>query len=85
MVVIRAAGRNTATREDAVKLAQDSTAEILNALDSVTLERIETAPQSPFGPIPFAVWMTILPDHMGGHTRQIDYLQTIWGDTSDHR
>lgn len=84
MVVIRAGGKDVATREEAVKLVEDSTAEIMTALDTVTADRIETTPQSPFGPMPFAVWMTIPPDHMGGHSRQIDYLQTVWGDIDDH-
>lgn len=82
--LIRAGGREVETREVAVKLVEDSTAEVIAALDRVTADMIETAPTSPFGPLPFPVWMSLPSIHMSGHARQIDYLQTIWGDTDDH-
>jgi hypothetical protein len=82
--VIREAGKDIATREAAVKMLEESTAEVLAALDTVTEERAATSPNSPFGPLPFSVWMQVPGMHMGGHARQIDYLQTIWGDQQDH-
>ena len=28
--------------------------------------------------------LRLFPQHMSGHARQIDYLQTAWGDVDDH-
>lgn len=81
---IRAAGRETATRAEAVRSIQDSSAEVLMALDGVTPALLATSPSSPFGPLPFRVWMQVPFLHMMGHARQLDYLQTIWGDVQDH-
>jgi uncharacterized damage-inducible protein DinB len=81
---IRAAGSDVATREEAVALVENSTVEVLQALDQVTAEMLETTPQSPFGPFPFAFWMQLPGEHMKAHAPQIDYLQTIWGDLENH-
>ena len=59
-------------------------AEVLAALDSVTPARAETVPDSPFGQMPFAFWMEVPANHTVAHARQLDYLQTIWGDLQDH-
>ena len=83
-VQIRLAGREIATREEAVKLVEDSTAEVLEALDNVSEAMLETEPLSPFGPFPFTFWMSLPSDHMTAHVSQIDYLQTIWGDLESH-
>lgn len=82
---IREAGKDIASREAAVKLIEDSTARVLAALDKATPELYDSSPMSPFGPFPYPAWMSLPGDHMGGHTHQIDYLQTIWGDMVDHR
>jgi hypothetical protein len=84
VALIRAGGKEITTREAAIALVEESTAEVLRALDNVSSEQIESAPLTPFGPIPFSIWMTLPGEHMGGHARQIDYLQTIWGDVRDH-
>lgn len=81
---IRNAGREITTREEAVKLVESSTAEIIAALDTVTEEMVGTTPSSPFGPLPFTFWMKLPYLHMGAHAPQIDYIQTIWGDLEDH-
>ncbi len=78
------AGKDTTTREQAIELLNQSTVEILDALDTMTPERFETSIKMAFGELPMAFWITIPSLHMGGHARQIDYLQTIWGDTQDH-
>lgn len=78
------AGRETATREEAVRAVEASTAELLAALDEMTPERLASAVPSPFGPIPMAVWMTFADGHMFGHANQIEYLQTVWGDHQNH-
>ncbi len=81
---IRAAGQEAESRAEALRAIEDSTAEILQALDNVTAAMLETLPASPFGPLPFTVWMQVPSIHMTGHARQLDYLQTIWGDVQDH-
>lgn len=81
---IRAAGRDTESRAEAIQAIEDSTAEVLRALDQVTEAMLKTSLDSPFGPFPFTVWMQVPSIHMKGHARQMDYLQTIWGDVQDH-
>ncbi|RYG20647.1 DinB family protein [bacterium] len=78
------AGRDTKSRAEAVTLLQESTQEIVAALDGLTSEKMSAVVQSPFGPIPVAVWMTFADGHMMGHACQIEYLQTIWGDQQSH-
>lgn len=81
---IRAAGRDVGAREEAIHLAEVSTAQVLAALDNVTAERLETMPLSPLGAFPFAFWMSLPSDHVNGHIAQIEYLQTVWGDLESH-
>lgn len=81
---IRAGGRDVGSREAAIRLVEDSTAEVLDALGNVTVEMLDTAPPSPFGPFPFAFWMQLPAEHMKSHAPQIDYLQTIWGNLENH-
>ena len=75
---IREAGRDLTDRDTAVRLVDSSTEAVLQALDNVTPEMLETSPTSPFGPFPFLFWMKLPGVHMSGHACQIDYLQTIW-------
>ena len=77
-------GRGTATREEAVRSVEESTAAVLAALDALTPEAAAGMVQTPLGPMPMAFWITIPGLHMMGHARQLDYLQTIWGDIHDH-
>lgn len=81
---IRNGGSEIQTREAAIRSVEDSTDEVVSALDTVTAERMETKLDTPFGPIPFPIWIKIPGDHMACHAAQIDYLQTIWGDQEDH-
>jgi len=83
-ILIRNGGKGIATREAAVQVVEDSLQEVLQALDTVTEERFATVPPSPFGSIPFPIWMGIPSSHMDGHANQINYLQTVWGDHDDH-
>lgn len=71
-------------RQSAVKLIEDSTNAVVQALSHVTPERMDTSPMSPFGPFPMAFWMALPAIHMGNHAGQIDYLQTIWDDQEFH-
>ena len=81
---IREAGRDVTSRDIAVQMLEESTQTVLKALDGVTPDQLGTSPMSPFGPFPFALWMNLSAIHTGGHARQIDYLETIWGDVEDH-
>lgn len=81
---IRAAGREIATREEAVALLESSVADVLKALDEVTEDQIGTTPELPVGKLPFTVWMQVPANHMQVHIHQLGYLQTIWGDLQDH-
>jgi hypothetical protein len=82
--MIRNAGRNITTREEAVKLVEDTTDEVLRALETITPDRLDTNPNSPFGPMPFTFWANLPSMHMSGHAHQLAYVQTIWGDLTDH-
>lgn len=77
-------GRETATREEAVRSVEASAAEVLAALDGLTPEGFASTIATPFGPMPVALWMTFADGHMFGHANQIEYLQTIWGDQQNH-
>ena len=82
--IIRNAGREITSREEAVRLLETSTAEVLAALDATTEDKLASSPNSPFGPLPYGFWMAVPGGHIGGHTQQLEYLQTIWGDLQDH-
>lgn len=78
------AGRETASREEAVRSVETSTAAILAALDGLTPERMGSSVASPFGPLPMPLWSSFAAGHMDGHQHQIAYLQTTWGDHENH-
>ena len=81
---IRQAGAMVTSREEAVRLIEESTAKVIAALDQATPELLATTPMTPFGPFPYEAWMVLPGQHMGGHAQQLAYLQTIWGDLEDH-
>lgn len=78
------AGRDIKSREETVRSVQESTAEILAALDGLTPEKIAGSVQTAMGPMPMSFWMTFADGHMMGHACQVEYLQTIWGDQQNH-
>lgn len=82
---IRQAGATVTSREEAVRLVEESTARVLAALNQSTPELYATSPMTPFGPFPYPMWMTLAGEHMSGHAQQLAYVQTIWGDLEDHR
>lgn len=82
--LIREAGKDITSRDEAVRLLNDSCAQVTQALDQVTPESLASSPESPFGPVPFTFWMNLPATHMGGHSNQIDYIQTCWGDLEEH-
>lgn len=71
-------------RGEVVKMLEDSTSEAVSALQSMTPERFETTPDSPFGAMPMAFWMSLPGIHMQAHASQVDYLETCWCDFENH-
>jgi hypothetical protein len=72
------------TREQAISAMNESLAVVLSSLDTVTDERIGSVPESPMGPLPMMFWVTLPAMHMMGHSYQVDFLQTVWGDHEFH-
>jgi uncharacterized damage-inducible protein DinB len=72
------------SREQAVKLIDDSSNAVLAALDELTDAKMATEVMGPFGPMPMTFWMALAGRHADNHASQIDYLQTIWGDMEIH-
>lgn len=81
---LHAADPAITTRESAAALLQESTAKLLGALDTVTLETIDAPCDSPVGAYPPRFWIGIANEHRITHTGQLEYLQTIWGDLDNH-
>ena len=71
-------------RAEAVRQFKASYKGVVAALGTMTAKRFTTSPNSPFGAIPMALWIKLPRMHMDNHASQIDYLQTIWGDVTDH-
>ena len=71
-------------RAEALRLLEETFEGVVAALATMTAERFATSPNSPFGPLPMAVWVHMPGRHMDNHATQIDYLQTIWGDLTNH-
>ena len=78
------AGEKITTRESVIALMKETTAELCKALDTVTAANIDSMPCSPFGAIAMQFWMEEGSAHMAGHTGQLEYMQTIWGDLDNH-
>jgi hypothetical protein len=72
------------TREGAVALLNETTAELLKAINAVGTERVDSTPANPFGPLPMSFWMEQGGGHMDYHAGQLAYLQTAWGDLDNH-
>lgn len=73
------------TRENAIAVLKGTTAELCKAIDTVNSENLNTAPNSPFGPMPMKFWLDLGGQHEAGHVGQLEYLQTIWGDLDNHQ
>jgi hypothetical protein len=72
------------SRAKALDLLSDSIAKVNAALDNVTTEALQTQVTLPFGQMPMAFLIFAPGTHMQTHAAQIDYIQTIWGDTAMH-
>lgn len=72
------------TRESAVALLKETTAELSAAICAVNAGSIDSTPRSVFGPMPMPFWLQIGGEHEAGHAGQMEYQQTIWGDMDNH-
>lgn len=81
---IRNGGSDVTSRKVAIQMIEDSVDEVLNALDYVSPDRMDSIIDTPFGPLPYTLFITLSGEHMTGHMCQIAYIQTIWGDLQDH-
>ncbi len=73
------------SRTEIESIFRKGTDEVIAALDSVTPEAIETKLDSGLGwSMPMTFLMNLPGMHTNGHTAQIDFLQTCWGDQEVH-
>jgi hypothetical protein len=72
------------SREQAAGLIESSTAMVMKGLDSMSPETLASAIPTPFGESPMASFVLLPSGHMDSHAAQIDYIQTIYGDTDMH-
>ncbi|MDH7571159.1 MAG: DinB family protein [Armatimonadota bacterium] len=72
------------TRAAAVKALEESAAEVQAALEGVRPDEVDTVIEAPWMKAPRVVFMNLVATHLQSHAAQIDYLQTIWGDTQFH-
>ena len=80
----RAADKPFKTRERATDHLAETSDKFIAWLDSLTPEQVGSTVQTIFGSFPMSVAITLAADHMRGHTAQIEYIQTIWGDYDWH-
>jgi hypothetical protein len=80
----RAADKPFKTREQAIEHLEETSSKFIAWLDSLTPEQVESTVHSVIGTFPMSVAITLPADHMRGHTAQIEYIQTIWGDYDWH-
>lgn len=82
---LRLAEKEFTTREQALSLLEQTSAEYLQWLDTMTPEQMASTVHLPSRPsFPMAVGITLPADHMRSHCAQIDYIQTIYGDRDWH-
>lgn len=85
IAALRGADKQVAGREETVAALEQSQASLVAALDAVRAEDLDVPRASPFGVLPVAFWAEQSAGHLAGHTDQLAYLQTVWGDLDDHR
>jgi hypothetical protein len=72
------------TREAALKLLEDNSTGFLAFLDSLPQEKLGSMFETQMGTFPMMSAITFPADHLRGHTAQIDYIQTVYGDREMH-
>ena len=74
--------KSITTAEAALKLLQDRRESHISLLESLTESQLEESVAAPFGlgSVPMRLAITFPAGHTRGHTSQLEYLQTIYGD-----
>ena len=72
------------TRQQALDLLNEKSKSFLAYLDTLTPEQIASDLVLPFGTFPMASAITFPADHLRNHAAQIEYIQTVYGDTDWH-
>jgi len=74
------------SREQVLGMLEENSAAYIAWLDALTPERLNSMVELPFGfgQIPVAIGITLVPGHTNGHTAQLEYIQTIYGDRDWH-
>lgn len=72
------------TRQQAIDTLENSTAEVIAAIKSLTDETVNRIVETPIITAPMGFWMNLPARHLDGHASQLDYIQTTWGDTEWH-
>ena len=80
----RKAEKEYTTRAQALGLLEQTSAEYLTWLDTLTPAQLSSTVETFFGPLAMASAITFPADHLRNHAAQLDYLQTTWGDTDWH-
>lgn len=84
-VFMRADEQKYTSREQVLALLDQTSADYLVWLDTLTAEQMGTIVPLPFGPpVPLAVAVTFPAYHMNSHIAQMEYVQTIYGDHDWH-
>ena len=72
------------SREVVLSLLADSEKLLLETVESLSEDGLETIVQGASGPRSIRDTLAMIGPHIRMHAAQIDYLQTIWGDTDPH-
>ena len=72
------------TRAQVIELINTNCDSAIAALKAITPARMAEEVQTPFRPMPVPFIMTLVGRHMDSHAAQIDYIQTLWGDSEMH-
>lgn len=81
---VRARIQSITTLEQAQAMLRKGIADSIEALDTVKPQQIGSMIEAPHGQAPFTFFLTLPAFHLEGHSSQIDYLQTCWGDQEVH-
>ncbi len=72
------------TRETVVKLVNESTDQVIAAINDLPEARLDEVLDLGFMKMPMASFIMMPGNHLDAHAAQIDYLQTCWGDKEFH-
>lgn len=78
--VLREDEKRFTTKEETVAFLASMCDEYKAWLDTLTEEQLNSMFTSPWMTLPMSVAITMPINHIKGHTAQLDYLQTIYGD-----